>query len=99
MPELAGRYPVRSLDGLLTVPESGASDPARQRSSVVLPAPSPPTTAVTWPAGACSVTPDTAVVLPYLTVRSVAPHAASARSALVMPRPPAAGSAGSAVAC
>src|SRR5215467_2352240 len=89
MPELAGRYPVRSLDGLLTVPESGASVPARQRSSVVLPAPSPPTTAVTWPAGTSTLTPASAAVFPYLTLTSLAPYPVRLVVALFMPQPPA----------
>src|SRR5215467_2928901 len=81
MPELAGRYPVRSLGGREISPLSGARAPARQRSSVLFPAPSPPTTAVTWPAGTDSVTSASATVLPYRTQTAVAPQAAWAASA------------------
>src|SRR5580704_7404603 len=89
MPELAGKYPDRSLAGRRTVPVSGAITPARHLSRVVLPAPSPPTTAVTWPAGAASDTPASAAVLPYRTQSSVAPQAAWPASAAVMLPPPA----------
>ena len=55
-------------------PLAGRTVPARARSSVVLPAPSPPTTAVTSPCGTARVTPSSATRPAKVTHRSVAPH-------------------------
>ena len=61
-------------------PPATASAPATQRSSVVLPAPSPPTTAVTWPGGAATVTWSSARTPPKLTETAAAPHCRGPRT-------------------
>src|SRR5262249_986501 len=60
--------------GSRTWPLLTACAPARQRSRVVRPAPSPPTTALTWPGTARKVTWSSASLSPYRTHASSVPH-------------------------
>ena len=59
--------------------------PATQRSSVVLPAPSPPTTAVTWPDGTATLTWSRARRSPKLTETASVPHGMAGRSPAASP--------------
>ncbi|CPU66280.1 Uncharacterised protein [Mycobacteroides abscessus] len=73
LPDEAGRNPSCAFSGELTCPESGTTCRTSVRSSVVLPAPSPPTTATTWPAGTSTVTSWSARRSPKDTLTDVTP--------------------------
>src|SRR5580700_11594285 len=72
IPSSAAGDPARRPPSTVTVPAEGAVRPTARLSSVVLPAPFGPTSAVTRPAGISSVHSRSAQVRPYLLPRALA---------------------------